>query len=177
MGTPPEAFEAWASRAWAFCEDDPECWEWFMHSSTAHAKTSEAKQAIINAFHSEVLPRLLEEAKEVWLERFGADLTAWRRFIEEAPPEFRREIAEFIARELKDKIEKAVNEALQNPEARRHFRTYMKELVDDLILGYTLGLTQRDVARIGGYSLHSVWNTTWWLRKYAGVDLWPPYRE
>ena len=177
MGTPPDAFDQWADRGFMLCGDDPKCWEWFMNDSAARAKTDEARARIIEAFHREVLPRLLEEAKELWLERFGADLTAWRRFIEELPLEFRAEIAEYIARELREQIKEAVERALQDPEARKMFRPYMSELIDDLILGYTLGLTQRDVARIGGYSLHSVWNTTWWLRKYAGVDLWPAYRE
>jgi len=166
-------YDEWADRAASECGDDPLCWEDFMWSSANHAKSTETARRIKDAFLHQILPRLVELSLDSWYEEYGVDLVAWRTFFEKVPEVFRDIIAEHVATYLKERIEEAIQKALKDPEARKMYRPYMHKLTSDIIAGYLEGLSQREIAERAGYALHSVWNTTWWTRKYAKVDLWP----
>ena len=166
-------YDDWADRGYDQCGDDPACWEKFMFDSMSAAKSPETAARIHDGFMHNTLPLLIDRAKENWYSEYGIDLEAWSNFIQNVPDEFRdtivREVSRYIQEQLKEQIEKT----LENRKARSNFRPYMQELIDDIIAGYLQGKTQREIAEDAGYALHSIWNTTWWMRTYAGIELWP----
>jgi hypothetical protein len=173
MVTEEEDFEKWADRGFSQCGDDPACWERFMRDSMSAARTPEAMENIHEAFLEHVLPDLAERSIDDWVQRYGTDLEAWEEFMAGIPDEFRETIASTIGSELRKIISEKVEETLEDPKARKMFRPYMQDLINDIVEGYLLGKTQREIASEAGYALHSIWNTTWWMRTYAGVELWP----
>ena len=173
MVIPEKKYEDWKRRAIDDCDGDLDCLARFFMESYERAETIEAKENIIDAFTDFVLPSILDEYAEKWFEEMGLDLAAWEAFFREVPDEWRDTVAFWLAQRFREWVYERVEEALEDPEARKMFRPYMLDLIDDIVEGYILGLTQREIAERAWYSLHSIWNTTWWLRKYAEVDLWP----
>ena len=167
-------YEAWYDRGLDHCDEDIDCWIDFYHDSMAPAKTPETAERIRQGFLTHVLEKVLEHFKDIWIDEMGYDLQAWKELLERLDPDWRDAAAREIGRWLREEIREIAEAAMaEDPRARAHWRRYMGELLDDIVEGWLLGLTQREIAERTGYALHDIWNTTWWLRRYAGVELWP----
>jgi len=166
-------YDAWFERGWDECEDDIECWERFYYGSFWMAISPEGMEKIDRAFFENLWPRLWEKAEKRLIEEFGTDLRAWFDFIESRIPEFQSVIIRELRETLTELARDAIETALLEPEAEKTYRTYMEKIAPHLIEVYFEHGTQAEVAARSGYSLHSVWNTVWWLRKYTDIDLWP----
>jgi len=171
-----DKYEDWLERALDKCDGDPDCLHNFL-DDCQHSKDPEMNWRIYEAFLREVLPRWVEHVLNEKLDEWVEDPARFRDWYERMRQyaEF-EEWAEHAYYEVTERIVERVEEVLEeNPEARKYFRPYMREALDELLSAkiYAPDITLRELSEITGISVHSYWNTRWWLRRYAEIELGP----
>jgi hypothetical protein len=154
-------------------DDDPDEWAGRFMDALASCKTAEARNNFLDAWYDV----MMDEAADLFVSAYygmcGTDLRAWYELIEQYPPEWHDALRARVATVIERDIREAALEAAKEPEAARFFRKYMVDKLEQLVFAYLEHMTQSEAAELANMALHSVWNTVWWLRKYADIDLWP----
>lgn len=166
-------YEAWYDRGEDACDEDIDCWTRFYHDSMSGALSPETREKIRQGFLDHVLEKVFERFKDIWVDECGLDLRAWYDLLTQLDPDWQDYAKAFFARTLMEEVMPLIEEAKQDPEARANWRPYMEKVLPYALSGYFDRMSQSEIASAAGVSAHSVWNTVWWARKYAGVDLYP----
>jgi hypothetical protein len=158
-------------------DDDPDEWAGRFMDALFSIKSPDALNNFLDAWYDV----MMDEAADLFVQAYygicGTDLRKWYDLIEQFPPEWQDALRSRVAEVVESEVRKRIEEAAEEEEAGKYFRKYMVEDLESLLFGYLSRFTQREIAEAMETALHNIWNTIWWARKYAGIDLWPGWPE